>query len=413
MSAGVPPPAPLSRQVILLVALGFGVMFASSAIKSIYQVYFSDLAVDFGKSRGDFAWSGALFVLVIGIASPVVGALSDRVGPLRTVLIGCLVAGLTLTGVALWPSDFWVFMVLYGLGAAFALAAMTYVPMGVLVDRLFEQRKKGLAYAIVTNGTSVGFIVLSPLWIWLQPQRGWTEVFLAVGLIFIGPLAGLIWLAARQPMPPMPAAEQQDKAANWHAVLTDPGFYILAIGFIGCGATMAFVDVHLIPFWQDGGTRRVDMGASMSLLGVLELISGIAAGWLATRFDKHTLLTGFYLLRGLAMLTLLSGLTQVHTYGFAALFGISYLGTVVLTSAYCFERYGHAIKGQVFGLLFMIHQFGAFASVQLGALGFDRYGSYQPAILALSALTLVAAVASWQLPADRLPDSMAPLARPT
>lgn len=403
----------LSRQVYLLVALGFGVMFLSSAIKGIYQVYFSDLAAHFGRSRGDFAWSGAMFVLVTGLVSPIVGGLSDRIGPLRTVLVGCLSAGLTLAGVALWPNQFWLFVVLYGFGAAFALAAMTYVPMGILVDRLFEQRKKGLAYAIITNGTAIGFIVLSPFWIWLQPRAGWVEVFLVSGMIFLGPLAALIWLAARAPMPRVAKSEDPKAVADWRAVLADPGFYVLALGFIGCGATMAFIDVHLIPFWQDAGTRRVDMGVSMSLLGVLELMSGIAAGWLATRFDKHALLASFYVLRGLAMLTLLSGLTQVHTFGFAVLFGASYLGTVVLTSAYCFERYGNAIKGQVFGVLFMIHQFGAFASVQLGALGFDRYGSYQPAIIGLAALTLVAAIASWQLPSEPAPRDPAGLVRGT
>ena len=55
-----------------------------------------------------------------------------------------------------------LFVGVYGFIAAFAMAAMTHVPMGILVDRLFEQTKKGFAYAVVTNGTSIGFILLSP-----------------------------------------------------------------------------------------------------------------------------------------------------------------------------------------------------------------------------------------------------------
>jgi len=113
------------------------------------------------------------------------------------------------------------------------------------------------------------------------------------------------------------------------------------------------------------------------------------------RYDKRRLLGIFYVLRSLAMLLLLSAQPEVRTLAFAGLFGASYLGTVVLTSMFCLERYGRAIKGRVFGLLFLAHQLGAFASVQLGAACFDAFGSYRPFVVALSALTVLGAVASW------------------
>jgi hypothetical protein len=95
------------------------------------------------------------------------------------------------------------------------------------------------------------------------------------------------------------------------------------------------------------------------------------------------------------MALLLSGGAEWQTLGFAAVFGASYLGTVVLTSMYCFERYGAAIKGQVFGLLFLAHQVGAFASVQLGAWSFDATGSYRAVVAALTALTALGGLASF------------------
>lgn len=390
-----------------LVALGFLVMFFSTSIKSVYQVYFSDLATHFGGSRAAFAWAGSVSMLVTGVMSPVVGGLSDRVGPLRTVFIGALSGGLALLAVSLFPHSLALFVVAYGLVAAFSIAAMTYVPMGVLVDRLFENKNKGFAYAVVTNGTAVGFIVLSPFWIWLQPQSDWVTVFMLTGMVFLGPICALIWWAMRgaasanlaQPAAADPTASQSTSQPTpppmWQQIRNDPGFYVLALGFFGCGSTMAFIDVHLVSFWQDGGTSRAQMGLSLSMLGVLELVSGLATGWLAMRYEKHRMLALFYAMRSLAMLMLLSGLSEVSTIGFAMLFGASYLGTVVLTSMYCFERYGSEIKGKVFGLLFLIHQIGAFASVQLGAMNYDAYGNYRNPVLALSLLTIVAAFASW------------------
>jgi MFS family permease len=390
----------LSRRAIIhrLVALGFVVMALSTGVKSVYQVYFSDLASHFGRGRADFAWSGAVFMLTTGLASPLVGGLSDRLGPLRTVLVGVLVAGATLIVTSLYPGSLALFVLAYGVGAAFALAAMTYVPMGVLVDRLFDENNKGFAYAVVTNGAAIGFIVLSPMWVWLQPQFHWTTTFLVTGLVFSGPIALVVWWSAR-----VAGADAVTRGRTgsthgpgaWREVRRDPGFYVLALGFFGCGATMAFIDVHLVPFWQDSSTPRTQVGLSLSLLGVVELGSSLMTGWLAMRHDKHALLGLLYALRCTAMLMLTIDVPGIQTLGFAAVFGASYLGTVVVTSLYCFERYGAAVKGQVFGMLFLIHQLGAFASVQLGAWGYDALGSYRPAILALAALTVVAALASW------------------
>ena len=226
----------------------------------------------------------------------------------------------------------------------------------------------------------------------------WNTAFLATGLVFVGPIAALAWMAARAAETAglgQAAPAAGPKPSAWGEVRTDPGFYVLAFGFFGCGATMAFIDVHLVAFWQDIGTPRSQMGFSMSLLGVLELVSGLTTGWLAMRFNKHSLLAIFYVLRSIAMLLLLTGVPKVQTVGFACVFGASYLGTVVLTSMYCFERYGGAIKGQVFGMLFLVHQSGAFASVQFGAFSFDAFGSYRPSITTLSLFTIAGAFASW------------------
>lgn len=384
-----------TRAIIsILIVIGFTVMFVSTAIKGIYQVYFVQLAEHYGRGRAQFAWSGGLFMLATGFMSPLVGALSDRVGPLRTSAIGALGAGAALLSVAVWHQSIVFFSLAFGVVGAFGLAAMTFVPMGILVDRLFEERKKGLAYAVVTNGTAIGFIVLSPMWIWLQPQASWITVFGVVGVVLALPVALTLWLVSRwEPSSTVGAVMPTQYASAWSVVQHDAVFYVLAAGFFGCGATMAFIDVHLLPHWQDQGVPRFEMAFAMSVLGVLELLSGLASGMLAMRFDKHRLLALFYVMRSLSMLLLLA--PWLGILPFAILFGASYLGTVVLTSMFCFERYGSQVKGKVFGLLFLVHQLGAFLTVQLGAWSYESSRSYVYAIMALALLTLISATCSW------------------
>jgi len=331
-----------------------------------------------------------LFVLTIGLASPLVGGLSDRVGPLWTVVAGSFCGGLALLGVSLFDHSLTLFILLYGLLGAFALAAMTYVPMGILVDRMVGEKSKAFAFAVVTNGTAIGFIVLSPLWIWLEQWVSWQSLFSVIGLIFLLPLsAALFWVARRVPLA-APASGVEGKV-SLRFLLGDPRFFVLALSFASCGATMAFIDVHLVPYWQGQEVVPSIQASSLSLLGVLELISGLLAGWLATRFNKGALLAAFYLLRCAAVALLLVQPSTLSVYLFAIIFGASYLGTVVLTSAFCFDLYGSAIKGKVFGALFLVHQLGAMAVTQLGAMDYDRHQSYQMTALVLTLVTLLAA----------------------
>lgn len=379
-----------SALVAGVLAVGFLVMFLSSAIKGLYQVYFVDLAAHFGGGRSGLALGGTLFVLTIGLASPLVGGLSDRVGPLWTVVAGSFCGGLALLGVSLFDHSLTLFILLYGLLGAFALAAMTYVPMGILVDRMVGEKSKAFAFAVVTNGTAIGFIVLSPLWIWLEQWVSWQSLFSVIGLIFLLPLsAALFWVARRVPLA-APASGVEGKV-SLRFLLGDPRFFVLALSFASCGATMAFIDVHLVPYWQGQEVVPSIQASSLSLLGVLELISGLLAGWLATRFNKGALLAAFYLLRCAAVALLLVQPSTLSVYLFAIIFGASYLGTVVLTSAFCFNLYGSAIKGKVFGALFLVHQLGAMAVTQLGAMDYDRHQSYQMTALVLTLVTLLAA----------------------
>src|SRR5690606_22658640 len=239
------PSSSVAPSVYLLVAVAFAVVFVATAIKGVYQVYFVQLAEHFGRGRAQFAWSGALFMLATGLASPLVGALRDRVGALRAAGVGACVAGVAFMSASLVDGSLWVFALAFGLCGAFGLAAMTFVPMGVLVDRLFDGRSKGLAYAVITNGTSIGFIVLSPAWVWLQPQVHWTQVFLVMGSLFAVPLTLALCMVARFEPPASAPVLRDMPQSTWRTVRHDPVFYVLAFGFMGCGATMAFIDVHL------------------------------------------------------------------------------------------------------------------------------------------------------------------------
>lgn len=370
----------LNKQLVAIV-IGVLVTFWASSIKGSYQVYFLDLAQMSGVSRGLFALSGSIFGLAIGVFSPMVGWICDRIGPSMTILSGVLCAGVTYVLLAL-PFHFWLFIVLFGLMASYALCAMTFVPLALLVDRIFAHQNKGLAYATITNGTAIGFMLLSPLWVWLHGFVSWqTLSWLIAAMFVLLVLPASIALCVALPKKGFEQSCDKAAASNapWLHLLRQPLFLLLALSFGGCGASMAYIDVHLVPLLQE---RFVDGSAaivatSLSVLGAAELFGAFVVGYLLRFSPAALVLALLYAMRAVSLGILLYADTLIMSLVVALIFGLSYMGTVIVTSLMCLQAYGANVKGKIFGCLFSVHQVFVFMIIWLGGASYDVTGSYQ------------------------------------
>lgn len=174
----------LGASVLWITGVAALLTLMGSSLKNTVQVYFVPMATSLGESRGEFAITTTLFAITYAIASPVVGTLSDRIGPAAVLRIGIGISGATFLAMSSFGNAA-VFTVVYGVAGAFGYAALAYVPIGVLVDRVFPPERKGFFYALLTNGTAVGFIVLVPLWIWLGDLLAWQSVLAGLGFVFL------------------------------------------------------------------------------------------------------------------------------------------------------------------------------------------------------------------------------------
>lgn len=383
--------------------IGFIVMFLSSSIKGTYQIYFRDLADFFGVGRGDFALSGALFGLSLGLFSPVVGAVCDRYGPYLCLLSGGAVASLAffLLGNA---SEYGVFLLVYGVLAAYALAALTFVPVGILIDRVFTQNHKGLAFAAVSNGVAIGFIVLSPLWVWLNNWMTWNNLsnYLSIAFALLITIPVLFVSRVFPVSSDTSAIEQNKNSDKVSAHLRKPLFLLLAMSFAGCGSSMAFIDIHLVPLVQErmllqGGGATTTVALMLSVLGLFELIGALLVGYSAGKLNVSRLLAILYGMRALSLGMLSVTHSPAFFIPFAVLFGLTYMGTVILTSMICLNCYGPKIKGKMFGLLFCVHQVAVFLTAWLGGFARDATGDYTLTTLAVTTVCLLSVVAALPL----------------
>lgn len=397
------------RMLGLALAAGFAftLSLAGSALKSTMQVYFATMAGDFSVGVAAFAWSTTTFAIVIALASPVVGALADRFSGGAVLVMGTVLAGVGFLTCALSPGVV-LFAPLYGVVGAVAFTMLSYVPLGKLADELFAGRGEGLAYAIMTNGPAVGFVVLVPLWVWLGTFVSWRVVFVGAAVVMLAvmtPLAVVVRrLAIVDPADPATAPTLpytfRDRLGT---AVRNRGFVLVAAAFTGCGVTMAFVDVHMVADMDMAGMQPPVITGSLILLGILEIIGGLVAGRMCDRGAiKRTLMVG-YALRGGAMLLLAFTPTIATSLLFGAVFGGSYMVTVVATTLWVARLVPPHSRGTAMGLVWTLHGLGAALSSQVGAFVAQSTNTYNmvslgEGVIVLLSLALVATVRDPAIP---------------
>ncbi|MBQ1017619.1 MFS transporter [Micromonospora sp. D93] len=377
--------------MVAVAALAFVITLFSSAMKNTITAFFVPMAVDFEVSRGIFAVAPSLFMFTYAVASMVSGYLADLLGAKR-VMIGGLVLSALVFLVGGLTESFTLFAALYGVGMAFASATVSYVPLGVLVDELFPPHRRGLAYAAITNGTAVGFIVLLPLWIQLSDRWSWRSVFVALSLVMLALAAAAVaGIPQRVSEPAQAASDDEAVAGRWNGfarVRRSRTFWAVSTAFVGCGVTMAFVDVHLVASLSEHHLGHGVESLTSVVLGAAELVGAIVAGYLCDRGHPLAVLAGGYLLRALGMIVLAVHPTAFGAAMFGLLFGVSYLATVVAGTMLLLAEFDARSRGLALGLMWLMHQVGAFLASQAGGLSFDRYGSYGPITVAGAAAAI-------------------------
>ena len=151
---------------------------------------------------------------------------------------------------------------------------------------------------------------------------------------------------------------------------------------------MAYIDVHLVPMMQQvlatNALKTELMASTLSVLGAAELIGAFVVGWLLRYFKPGLFLAALYGIRALSMFLIVQTESAWLFWSFAVLFGLTYMGTVIITSMLCLDLYGDRIKGKMFGLLFTIHQIAVFTTVWSGGVAFDLTGDYQGVTVAVA-----------------------------
>ena len=372
-------PVLLASSIILMI--GFG-------IRASYGVFQIPIADQFAWARTEFSMAIAIQNLAWGIGQPIFGAIAEKIGDRKAILIGifCYAIGLIFSSYAITPGahQFYSFFV------GFGVAGTGFGVILAIVGRATSDANRSMALGIATAVGSVGQIIGPPTAEFLLRYFNWSVVFLIFAGIIISTIAFLPVLRA----PSKDAKHDLEETLGQilKKAFYDPSFTLIFLGFFSCGFQLAFITSHFPAFVTEmcgaiatdgllagiGVKNASALGAfSIALIGAANIVGTITAGYFGKHYKKKNLLAIVYTGRTLiAVIFIMVPMTPLTVVTFSITMGLLWLATVPLTSGLVGYIYGLRYMGTLYGIVFFSHQLGSFLGVWLGGALYDAYGNY-------------------------------------
>ena len=379
----------MSRSIFTPVLIaGSFILVISYAIRASFGVFQLPIAETFGWPRSEFSLAIAIQNLAWGVAQPVFGMLGERFGDRQAIIVGAILyaAGLVLTGFATSPGQMQVYEMLVGFG----IAGTGFGLILAVVGRAAAPEHRSMTLGIATAAGSFGQVIGAPVAEYLMPLVGWQSVFLIFAGVIIAVLLALPFMRSSR----MATKAELDESLGivLKRALRDPTYMMIFLGFFSCGYQLAFITAHFPAFVTElcgpidphgmiagiGITTTSALGAaSISVIGLFNILGTLTAGWLGKRYTKKYLLAGVYTGRTVAAAVFfLMPVTPASVLIFSAVMGALWLATVPLTSGLVAHIYGIRHMGTLYGFVFLSHQIGGFLGAWLGGAMYDITGGY-------------------------------------
>jgi MFS family permease len=377
--------APLLTPVLIV---GSIIVLIGFAIRASFGVFQIPIADEFGWLRVEFSMAIAIQNLAWGIGQPIFGAIAEKVGDRKAIVLGALMyaAGMVLSAFATTPIEHQMYNWLVGFG----IAGTGFGVILAVIGRAASDENRSMSLAIATAAGSAGQVVGPPAAEFMLSVMSWQMVFIWFGVIV---LASTLLL----PMMRAPVVSKAELEESMGTVLRrafrDPSYTMIFLGFFSCGYQLSFVTAHFPAFITEacgpiaagsflhtvGITTTSALGAvALSLIGLANICGTLLAGWLGKYYPKKYLLAGIYTLRTIfGAAFILFPMTPETVVAFSIGMGALWLATVPLTSGLVAHIYGLRYMGTLYGFVFLSHQLGSFLGVWLGGRMYDTYGNYE------------------------------------
>ncbi|MFC3073029.1 MFS transporter [Shinella pollutisoli] len=398
MSPTSPTPAAARPMPWLIIIAGSLIAMLTFGPRSAMGFFQLPMLQDTGWDRTTFGLAMALQNLCWGIGQPFFGAVADKYGTWRVLLVSALLYAGGLVMMSSGASPLWLHVgggVLVGLG----VAAGSFGTLLSAFARNVTPEQRSLAFGICTAAGSAGMFLFAPLSQGLISAYGWSDSLVWLGVMMLAvPLLAIPLRGNSSSGITSRSEYQQSIGAALKEAFGHRSYLLLTAGFFVCGYQVAFITAHFPAYLGDLGIDARYAVIALALIGFFNIIGSLAAGVIGQRYSKPYFLAFIYLARSVAVTVfVLLPATPASVILFAVVMGLLWLSTVPPTNALVAIMFGTRHLGLLGGIVFFSHQVGSFLGVWMGGYLYDRFGTYDPVWWLGVALGVFAAVVHWPI----------------
>ena len=389
---------------LIVLASACCVILISMGLRQTFGLFFDAFEDGLSVTRTEFGLAIGIQMLFWGIFAPIFGLLADKFGGNKAVFLGFVVFALGIFMLYSGPNTGIYFQLALGVLIGIALGATAIgVPVSE-VGKHFPNETRTIATGIVTAAASIGYF-LSPLltkyslveFDWEQTLK-YFMIFIVIGLI-----ASLFLFPSKININSSQADRDQTFLSAIKEAFSHKGYVLLVLGFFVCGFQITLVGTHIPGYMQDRGMAGWSATIILALIGFFNIFGTLGMGYLGTKYKKKNLLSILYSLRAVSICVFIfSPPSMLNSIIFGVSFGLLWLSTVPPTNGIVAQIFGTKYLSSLFGIVFLCHQFGAFAGAFLGGYFYDNYGSYDYAWYMAIALSVFATIVHYPIDEKRV-----------
>ena len=363
-----------------LILIGAAVLLSiGMGLRQSIGLFLTPVTRDLALTAADFTLTIAIQNIVWGLAQAPAGAIADRFGLRLTLVAGTMIyiAGLAAMAAAGGERALIVSSVLIGIALACTASSLALAACARAVPERSRSKMLGVVAAVGSFGTLIVPLATQGVLKYYPWQIG--ALFFAVLAAAMLPAA--FWAGASDKLPVMTAAAKTTMRDTLAQALRHRGFLVMSGAYFVCGLNLVFLTTHLPAYLEICGQDPMLSAEALAVIGAVNCIGALLAGWLGGRYPKHVVLGLLYILRSVAFAAyFVAPPTASNTLLFAAVMGLLWFpGVWPLLSGMVAEMFGTRYMATLLGISFVVHQVGASLGAWGGGIILDVTGSYDDA----------------------------------
>ena len=381
-----------TRSSWVFVLVGAAILMVTMGTRQSMGLFLSPLNTHTGLGIASISFAMAVGQFVWGAVQPVFGAVADRWGPGRVIVLGALLLALGSVLTTQVTSEWGLIVAIGVLSAAGAGAGSFSILIGATAQHI-PPELRSFAGGVINAGGSLGQFIFAPLNQAVLSAFGWMQAMWMMAALALTTAPMAWWLRGRPKTPASagtPAASMTLRE-QLRIAARDRSYWCLHAGFFTCGFHIAFLVTHMPGEVSLCGLSPSVASTSLAIIGLTNIGGSLAAGALGSRVRMKYILFWMYASRAVAILAYLAAPKEPWTfYVFSAVLGATWLATVPPTAGLTAKLFGTRYLATLFGLTLLSHQIGGFLGAWLGGVAVVNSGDYlwmwwADAVLALGA----------------------------